>query len=48
MHEKSNISANLTPKSKIFLEVYQEHRLVHLAKPLKTQKSHASVPLKLK
>jgi hypothetical protein len=22
--------------------------LVHLAKPLKTQKSHASVPLKLK
>jgi hypothetical protein len=38
MHEKSNISANSTPKSKIFLDFYQEPGWVCLAKPLKRKK----------
>jgi hypothetical protein len=46
MHEQSNISVNLKPKTKIFLDVYQEPSWDCLAKSLKTKKSHASVPLR--
>jgi hypothetical protein len=46
MHKKSNILRNSKPKSKIFLDVYQEPRWVRLAKSLKTKISHASIPLR--
>jgi hypothetical protein len=38
MPEKSNTLANLKPKYKIFLDVYQESRRVHLAKTLQMKK----------